>query len=204
MSVLLIGTLDTKGIEFAYVRDRLRTAGVPVLVADAGVLGSPAFVPDISREQVFTAAGTSADLVKNAGDRGKAVALAAEGVAKIAADLHRQGKLSGVLSLGGSAGTTIGTAAMRAVPVGVPKLMVSTLASGQVQPYVGTRDVMMMYSVVDISGLNRVSRVVLDNAAAAMAGMVLARRAGSVSDRRGEPGACVTPDSSFPFVPGRL
>jgi uncharacterized protein (UPF0261 family) len=110
--------------------------------------------------------------LKAAGDRGRAVALAAEGAAKLAADLHRQGKLSGVLSLGGSAGTTIGTAAMRAVPVGVPKLMVSTLASGQVQPYVGTRDVMMMYSVVDIAGLNRVSRVVLDNAAAAMAGMV--------------------------------
>ena len=112
--------------------------------------------------------------MKAAGDRGKAVALAAEGVAKIAAELHREGKLTGVLSLGGSAGTTIGTAAMRALPVGVPKLMVSTLASGQVQPYVGTRDVMMMYSVVDISGLNRISRAVLDNAAAAMIGMVQA------------------------------
>jgi uncharacterized protein (UPF0261 family) len=173
MSVLLIGTLDTKGTEFAYVRDRLVAAGVPVIVADAGVLGSPAFAPDISREDVFSAASVNYGAVKAAGDRGKAVALAAEGVAKIAADLHQQGKLSGVLSLGGSAGTTIGTAAMRAVPVGLPKLMVSTLASGQVQHYVGTRDVMMMYSVVDISGLNRVSRVVLDNAAAAMAGMVL-------------------------------
>ena len=183
MSVLLVGTLDTKGTEFAHVRDRLAAAGVPVLVADAGALGPPAFVPDIPREQVFAAAGASAEAVKAAGDRGKAVALAAEGVAKLAAELHRQGKLSGVLSLGGSAGTTIGTAAMRAVPVGVPKLMVSTLASGQVQPYVGTRDVMMMYSVVDISGLNRVSRVVLDNAAAAMIGMCQNRRAGSVSDR---------------------
>src|SRR5581483_5925175 len=86
---------------------------------------------------------------------------------------HRQGKVSGVLSLGGSAGTTIGTAAMRAVPLGVPKVMVSTLASGDVRPYVGTRDVMMLYSVVDIAGLNRVSRLVLDNAAGAMAGMVL-------------------------------
>jgi uncharacterized protein (UPF0261 family) len=186
MSVLLVGTLDTKGTEFAYVRDRLRAAGVPVLVADAGVLGPPAFVPDIPREQVFAAAGTSAAAVKAAGDRGKAVALAAEGVAKLAADLHRQGKLSGVLSLGGSAGTTIGTAAMRAVPLGVPKLMVSTLASGQVQPYVGTRDVMMMYSVVDISGLNRVSRVVLDNAAAAMIGMVQAKNPTPTPPPRGE------------------
>src|SRR5690242_67465 len=118
MAVLLVGTLDTKGTEFAYVRDRLAASGVPVLVADAGALGPPAFMPDISREEVFAAAGISADAVKAAGDRGKAVALAAEGVAKLAADLHRQGKLSGVLSLGGSAGTTIGTAAMRAVPVG--------------------------------------------------------------------------------------
>ena len=172
MSVLLIGTLDTKGTEFAYVRDRLRAAGVPVLVADAGVLGPPAFEPDISREAVFAAAGANHAQVKAAGDRGKAVELAAAGAAKLAADLHQQGKVSGVLGLGGSAGTTIGTAAMRALPFGVPKLMVSTLASGQVQPYVGTRDVMMMYSVVDISGLNRISRAVLDNAAAAMAGMV--------------------------------
>lgn len=183
MSVLLVGTLDTKGAEFAHVRDRLGAAGVPVLVADAGVLGPPPFEPDVPREKVFAAAGTSFAAVKAGGDRGKAVALAAAGAAKLAAGLHREGKLSGVMGLGGSAGTTIATAAMRAVPVGVPKLMVSTLASGQVQPYVGTRDVMMMYSVVDIAGLNRVSRAVLDNAAAAMAGMVLARRAGGVGDR---------------------
>ena len=174
MPVLLIGTLDTKGAEFAHVRDRLRAAGVSVLVLDVGVLAPPPFAPDITREAVFAAAGTTAAAVKAAGDRGKAVALAATGAAKLAAELHAKGQVSGVLSLGGSAGTTIGTAAMRALPVGVPKLMVSTLASGQVQPYVGTRDVMMMYSVVDIAGLNRVSRVVLDNAAAAMAGMVLA------------------------------
>jgi uncharacterized protein (UPF0261 family) len=172
MSVLLIGTLDTKGAEVEYVRDRLRAAGARALVVDAGVIGPPAFAPDINREAVFSAAGASWEKVKADADRGEAVALAADGVAKLAAELHRQGKVTGVLSLGGSAGTTIGTAAMRALPVGVPKLMVSTLASGQVQPYVGTRDVMMMYSVVDISGLNRVSRAVLDNAAAAMAGMV--------------------------------
>lgn len=164
MSVLLIGTLDTKGAEIAHVRDRLRAAGVPVLVADAGAKGEPAFVPDIPRTAIF-------DPAKAGNDRGTAVALAADGAAKLAAQLHRDGKLTGVLSLGGSAGTTIGTAAMRALPVGLPKLMVSTLASGQVQPYVGTRDVMMMYSVVDIAGLNRVSRAVLDNAAAAMIGM---------------------------------
>lgn len=171
MAVLLIGTLDTKGAEIGYVRDRLTAAGVPVLIADAGVLGPPAFAVDISRDELFALAGAKADDVKRAGDRGKAVALAADGAAKLAARLHREGKLTGVLGLGGSAGTTIGTAAMRAVPLGVPKLMVSTLASGDCRPYVGTRDVMMLYSVVDISGLNRISRAVLDNAAAAMIGM---------------------------------
>ena len=171
MSVLIIGTLDTKGREIEYVRDRLRETGVPVLVLDAGVLSPPVFEADVSREEVFAAAGADVEEVKASGDRGRAVALAAEGAARKAFELHHKGLLTGVLSLGGSAGTTIGTAAMRALPVGVPKLMVSTLASGQVQPYVGTRDLMMMHSVVDISGLNRISRAVLDNAAGAMAGM---------------------------------
>ncbi|HET6572481.1 MAG TPA: Tm-1-like ATP-binding domain-containing protein [Fimbriiglobus sp.] len=172
VAVLLIGTLDTKGAELGYVRDRLAAAGVPTLVADAGVLGPPAFAADIPREELFAEAGGNVEQLRTGADRGQAVAAAADAAAKLAARLHREGRLSGVLSLGGSAGTTIGSAAMRALPLGVPKLMVSTLASGQVQPYVGTRDVMMMYSVVDISGVNRISRLVLDNAAAAMAGMV--------------------------------
>jgi uncharacterized protein (UPF0261 family) len=130
--------------------------------------------------------------VKAAGDRGKAVELAAAGMAKIAAELHKQGKLSGVLGMGGSAGTTIGCAAMRALPVGVPKLMVSTLASGQVQHYVGTRDVMMMYSVVDIAGLNRISRVVLNNAAAAMAGMAKSQESGVRSQESDKPVVAAT------------
>lgn len=175
MAVLLVGTLDTKGKEFAYVRDQLQAAGVPVLVADAGVIGPPAFTPDISRESIFSAAGANYDQVKAAQDRGQAIERAAAGMAKIASRLYGEGKITGVLSLGGSAGTTIGTAAMRALPVGVPKLMVSTLASGPVQHYVGTRDILMMYSVVDIAGINRISRAVLDNAIAAMAGMVLAK-----------------------------
>jgi uncharacterized protein (UPF0261 family) len=184
MSVLLIGTLDTKGVEFAFVRDRLRAAGAPVLVADAGVLGPPAFVPDVTREELFALAGASAEHLRAAADRGRAVELAAVGAAKLAAKLHKEGKLSGVMGLGGSAGTTIATAAMRALPVGVPKLVVSTLASGQVGPFVGTRDVTMMYSVVDVAGLNRVSRPVLENAAAAMAGMVTRPRdAAPTSDK---------------------
>jgi uncharacterized protein (UPF0261 family) len=172
MPVLLIGTLDTKGTEFQYVRDLLRAAGVATLVLDAGVLQPPAFTPDIPREEVYEAAGVSFAAIQRAGDRGQAIAAAAKGAAQIAVDLHTRGQLDGVLGLGGSAGTTIATTAMRALPFGVPKLMVSTLASGQVRPYVGVRDILMLNSVVDISGLNRISRTVLANAAAAMIGMV--------------------------------
>jgi uncharacterized protein (UPF0261 family) len=193
MAVLLIGTLDTKGAETAFVRDWLRAAGAAVTVLDAGVLGPPAFAPDLPREEVFAAAGADYAAVKAAGDRGRAVTLAAAGVANLAARLHRDGKVSGVLGLGGSAGTTIATAAMRALPVGVPKLMVSTLAAGNVGAFVGTRDVMMLHSVVDISGLNRISRAVLANAAAAMAGMVTAP--GSVVTGAGKVG---TPSPPFP------
>lgn len=177
MSVLLVGTLDTKGAEVAFVRDRLAAAGVPVTVLDAGVLGEPAFAPDIPRDRVYRAAGTTWEAVKAAADRGQAIAAAAKGTAAVARELHKAGTLSGVLGLGGSAGTTIATAAMRELPLGVPKLMVSTLASGDVRPYVGTRDVMMLHSVVDISGLNRISRLVLANAADAMAGMSRTRNA---------------------------
>jgi uncharacterized protein (UPF0261 family) len=172
MPVLLVGTLDTKGVEFAFVRDLLHKAGVQTLVLDAGVMQSPYFAPDISREQVYAAAGTTLEIVRGTADRGKAIKAAAKGAAKLVADLHAAGKIDGVLGLGGSAGTTIATAAMRALPFGVPKLMVSTLASGQVRPYVGVRDILMLHSVVDISGLNRISRTVLANAANAMAGMV--------------------------------
>jgi uncharacterized protein (UPF0261 family) len=172
MAVLLIGTLDTKGSDFQFVRDLLAQAGLTALVVDAGVLNPPTFSPDISREQVYAAAGTSIGDVLKAGDRGKAIEAAARGAARLAVDLHKSGNLEGVISLGGSAGTTIGTAAMRALPFGVPKIMVSTLASGQVRQYVGVRDILMMHSVVDISGLNRISRTVLTNAANAMIGMV--------------------------------
>jgi uncharacterized protein (UPF0261 family) len=175
MSVLLIGTLDTKGAELAFVRDLLREAGVPVLVADAGTFAPP-FPADISNADLFAVAGVKLDEVRKANDRGKAVELAARGADQIAKQLHTAGKLSGLLGLGGSAGTTIATAAMRALPVGVPKLMVSTLASGDVRPYVGTRDVCMMYSVVDVAGLNRISRLVLANAARMMAGAVSGQR----------------------------
>lgn len=172
MSVFLIGTLDTKGREIEYVRDLLRGYGVETRVIDVSSGGEPAITPDLDREAVFQAAGTSFAEVKAQGDRGTAVTTAAAGVTKLIQQLHAQGKVSGVLGLGGSAGSTIATSAMRALPIGIPKLMVSTLASGQTRPYVGDKDILMLNSVVDIIGINRVSRLVLGEAARAMAGMV--------------------------------
>ncbi len=181
MAIVLLGTLDTKGPEFRFVRDLLNEDGFDTLVVDAGSQGPPQFAPDVPREQVFAAAGTTFEAVLRANDRGRAVELAALGAAKLVARLHQEGKVDGVLGLGGSAGTVIATATMRALPFGVPKLMVSTLASGQVKQYVGVRDIAMLHSVVDISGINRVSRVVLTNAAGAVAGMVRANMAATSS-----------------------
>jgi uncharacterized protein (UPF0261 family) len=171
MPVLLIATLDTKGREAAYVRDELVRARVEVELVDAGALGKPQVVADVSRERLFKLAGTSLDEVRARGERGFAVDSAAAGARALALSRLAEGRLQGVLGLGGSAGTTIATAAMRALPLGVPKLMVSTLAAGNVAAYVGTRDITMVNPVVDILGLNRISRVVLARAAQAMAGM---------------------------------
>ena len=172
MNVFLPGTFDTKGTEFAFLKSLLEKQGFQCICADAGVLNPPSFAPDISREEVFLAAGTTLNKVLFEKNRGKAVEAGANGLAKIAIDLFNQGKIHGVLGMGGSAGTTLGTSAMRALPFGIPKIMVSTLASGQVRPFVGVKDITMMHSVVDICGLNRISTKVLSNAVHAMAGML--------------------------------
>lgn len=172
MSVYVIATLDTKGREAAFVRDLLCAQGIDAKLIDAGCLGEPVVSADISREQVFQAAGTTLAAMRTAADRGQAVNTAALGLATLIGTFP----CDGVLALGGSAGTTIGTAAMRALPIGVPKLMVSTLASGQVRHYVGDKDILMLNSIVDLSGINRISRLVLTNAANAMAGMCRSRR----------------------------
>jgi uncharacterized protein (UPF0261 family) len=177
MSVYLIGTLDTKGGEIAFVRDTLRTLGIAVRVVDGGCLNEPSITAEIPRETVFAAAGTTLAAVRAKNDRGHAVATAARGVAALIAQLHVEGNVTGVIGLGGSAGTTIATAAMRALPIGVPKVMASTLASGQVRPYVGDKDILMLNTIVDISGINRISRLVLGEAARALAGMVHFRTA---------------------------
>jgi uncharacterized protein (UPF0261 family) len=172
MAVVIVGTLDTKGEELAFARDVIEAQGVAVHVVDVGVLGDPAFEPDTSASEVAEAAGTTLDHLREDADRGEAMEAMGEGAAAVAERLHETGVLDGILGLGGSGNTSIATTAMRALPVGVPKLMVSTMASGDTEPYVGSRDIMMQYSVADIEGLNQLSRQVIANAALAMVGMV--------------------------------
>lgn len=175
-NIVLVATLDTKGIEAAFIRDIITSKRLRPIVIDSGVQGQPKIRADISREQVAKAGGSSLKNLIDANDRGAAVAVMANGAEKIVTKMHASGELDAIISIGGSAGTTVGTQAMRALPVGVPKLMVSTLASGDTRPYVGTKDVTMMYSVVDISGINRISRAVFANAANAICAMARAKR----------------------------
>lgn len=172
--VALLGTLDTKGIEYRYIRERLQEQGVDSLLIDAGIIGKPQIEPEITHEQVAEAAGTSLGQLLQANDRGLAVETMAKGAASLLQQLYTENRIDGVLGLGGSGGTSLITHAMQALPIGVPKMMVSTMASGDTRPYVGAVDIAMMYSVVDIAGINKVSAQILSNAAGAIAGMVKA------------------------------
>ncbi|MFJ6938822.1 Tm-1-like ATP-binding domain-containing protein [Streptomyces sp. NPDC101132] len=169
--VVLVGTLDTKGVEYGWLRERLRRTGVETVVVDTGVMGEPRVPADVPRAEVARAAGVDLAELRAAGDRGAAVTAMARGAAATVSRLHAEGRLHGVLAVGGSGGTSIASRAMRALPLGVPKLMVSSMASGDVSAYVGATDITMMYSVVDIAGINSVSAPVLANAADAIAGM---------------------------------
>lgn len=173
-TVALIGTLDTKGSEYGYLKKRIRANDCEVVLIDAGILGEPIIEPDITHDEVARAGGADRDELAARHDRGEAVAAMARGASVVVKRLFDEGKIHGVLALGGTGGSALATQAMRTLPVGVPKLMVSTVASGDTRPYVGAVDVTMMYSVVDIAGINRVSVRILDNAAAAIAGMAKA------------------------------
>lgn len=171
-TIAVLGTLDTKGPEHAYVANLIRARGHHPLLIDTGT-GAPASVtPDLSREQVAAAGGTDLPALLSRRDRGEAVTAMSVAAAALLAQLAAEGRIQGVISLGGGGGTAISTAAMRALPVGFPKLMVSTLAAGNTAPYVGTKDIVMMPSIVDVNGLNRLSRVLLARAAGAICGMV--------------------------------
>lgn len=173
-TVAVIGTLDTKGTEVAFLAEQIRARGCATLVIDAGVFEPPAIEPDIARHTVAGAAGERTEVLAEGGDRGQAVAAMTRGVERIVPELYGQGRIHAAIGIGGSAGTTIATAAMRALPMGVPKVMISTLAGGDVAAFVGSKDIAMIPSIVDISGLNRISRQVIVQAAAAVVAMAQA------------------------------
>ncbi len=173
-AILIIATLDTKGPETQYLKNLIESKGHRTLVMDTGILGSPHFKPDIPRDEVARAGGKTIENLIRDRDKGKAIQVMAEGSKRMTQELYQEGKISGVIGLGGAQGTEIGTSAMRVLPLGLPKLMVSTVASGYAQfgTYVGTKDLLMMHSVVDILGLNAFSRMILSNASGAIVGMV--------------------------------
>ena len=174
-TIAILGTLDTKGGEHAFVADLIKERGHKVLVIDVGTLGKPQLKPDVTRIEIAAAAGVDFATLAAGRDRGEAVATMSRGAPIVLAKLAAEKRIDGVISLGGGGGTAIGTAAMRALAVGFPKLMVSTLASGNVAPYVGVKDIVMFPSVVDVAGLNRISRQLLARAAGAICGMVEAQ-----------------------------
>jgi uncharacterized protein (UPF0261 family) len=182
-TIAVLGTLDTKGEEHGYVAELIRQRGHTPLLIDVGTLEAPKIQPDIPRTELAAAAGADLAAVVARRDRGEAVTMMTRGAPIVLARLQQAGRIQGVISLGGGGGTAICTSAMRALPVGFPKLMVSTLASGNTAPYVGVKDIVMMPSVVDVAGLNRLSRVLLAQAAGAICGMVEAGTPSAGSDR---------------------
>ena len=171
-TIAILGTMDTKGLEHAFVADRIKQRGHQVLVIDVGALGEPGLRPDIGRREIAAAAGVDLDTLVGRRDRGETVAAMSKGAPLVLARLVADKRIDGVISLGGGGGTAIGTAAMRALPIGFPKVMVSTLASGNTAQYVGVKDIAMFPSIVDIAGINRISRQILTRAAGAICGMV--------------------------------
>lgn len=171
-TIAVLGTMDTKGEEHAFVAGLLRQRGHQVLVIDTGTLDAPRLQPDITRAEVAAAAGVELAALTARRDRGEAVAAMSRGAPLVLARLAAEGRIDGVISLGGGGGTAIGTAAMRALPLGFPKVMVSTLASGNTAEYVGVKDIVMFPAVVDVAGINRISRQILTRAAGAICGMV--------------------------------
>jgi uncharacterized protein (UPF0261 family) len=170
--VALLGALDTKGAEYGFVKQCIEARGHRTLVIDTGVLGEPRIAADVPRETVARAGGAEvADLVARQ-DRGEAVAAMARGAAALVARLYAERRFDGIMALGGGGGTSVACGAMRALPLGVPKVMVSTVAGSDVSGYVGVKDIVMIPSIVDVSGINRISREIFARAAGAICGML--------------------------------
>ncbi len=171
-TVALVGALDTKGTEYAFVKQCIEARGHRTLLVDVGVLGPPLVEPDVSREEVARAAGADMAELAARQDRGEAVAAMARGAGELVPQLHAEGRFDAVMALGGGGGTSVACAAMRGLPLGVPKVMVSTVAGGDVSGYVGVADIVMIPAVVDVAGINKISREVFARAAGAVSGMV--------------------------------
>jgi len=170
-TIVILCTLDTKGTEAWYMREQIEKLGARALIVDVGVVGEPACLPDITRREVARAGGTELDDLLVHPDREIAAPIMATGATKLVCQLVAEGRVHGMVAMGGTQGTTLATAVMRELPYGFPKVMVSTMASGNVGPWVDIKDITMMFSVTDILGLNPVMRTILANAAGAAVGM---------------------------------
>jgi len=177
-TVVILGTLDTKGEEVGYLRELIQQEGCGAVVVDVGVLPSPTISADFTREQVAAAGGSTLEDLLRRKDRRTAVETMTRGAASVVQELHRLNRMSAIVSVGGGTGTHIGTGVMRTLPLGVGKLMVSTVASRDMSQLIGTKDIAVLHSVVDLLGLNPISRRILINAASAVVGM--ARNAGPI------------------------
>jgi uncharacterized protein (UPF0261 family) len=174
-TILMIGTFDSKGGEYAFLREQLVAQGASVLAVNAGVLGSTELFPvDVEADKIAEAAGTALAALRKNGDRGAAMKAMSQGAAALARQLHGEGRFDGVIGMGGSGGSSVVTSAMRALPLGVPKVCVSTFAGGDTAPYVGVKDVTLIPSITDVSGVNRISRMIMTRAAGAVVGMARA------------------------------
>ena len=175
-TVVIIGALDTKGAEFAFVKGLIESEGIEVLVVDFGTMGEPQFEPDVRRAEVAAAAGGDIGHLASGEHKDEAMQTMAKGLAVVVRRLYDEGRLGGIIGMGGTGGTSIATTGMRTLPVGVPKVMVSTVAGGDVSAYAGTRDITFIPSIVDVAGINSISRAIYANAAGAIAGMVRLER----------------------------
>ena len=209
-AVVIVGALDTKGRELAFVKDLVEQQGLAALVVDFGILGEPTIPADVSREEVARAGGGDLEYLRRNQLREEAMPIMAEGLAVVVRRLYDEGRLDAILGMGGGGGTSIATTGMRALPFGVPKVMVSTVAGGNVRAFVGPKDIIMMPSIVDVAGINRISARVYANAVGAIAGMLGVEPPASEQDKPlitasmfGNTTACVDRDPHHPrSVPG--
>jgi len=171
-TVVIIGALDSKGQEFAFIKELIDKEDVQTLVVDFGIMGEPAFKPDVGREEVIGAGGGNLKELASGERKDQAMKTVASGLATVVRRLYDEGRLDGIIGMGGTGGTSVATTAMRALPVGVPKVMVSTVGGGDVSAYAGTKDITFIPSIVDVAGINQISAPIYTNAAGAIVGMV--------------------------------